>query len=77
MVKPSGRKQTAQHYVHHRQVTVRLACQAFRISQTCYRYEPQLSDENRSIKNLKTYYWNVERELEAEPLHHPMILPFN
>jgi putative transposase len=39
----------AQHYVKKRKLTIRLACQAFRISETCYRYEPKLSDENAEI----------------------------
>ncbi len=30
-------------------VSVRLACRAFSISETCYRYEPKLSDENTII----------------------------
>ena len=49
MVKPSHRKEMAQHYVNERKVSVRLACQAFRISETCYRYEPKLCDENVEI----------------------------
>ena len=39
----------AHHYVNERQVTIRLACQAFRISETCYRYESKWSDENEQI----------------------------
>ncbi len=30
-------------------VAVRLACQAFAISETCYRYQPKLSQENTEI----------------------------
>lgn len=30
-------------------VGIRLACQAFGISETCYRYQPKLSDENAEI----------------------------
>jgi putative transposase len=30
-------------------VSIRLACQAFVISETCYRYQPRLSDENAEI----------------------------
>ena len=32
-----------------RGVRIRLACAAFAISETCYRYEPKLSDENAEI----------------------------
>ena len=39
----------AQHYVTERNLTIRLVCRAFRISETCYRYEPKLSDENAEI----------------------------
>ena len=31
------------------QVSIRLACNALRISETCYRYRPKLSDENAEI----------------------------
>ena len=39
----------AHYYINQRQVTIRLACQAFRISETCYRYEPKIADENAPI----------------------------
>jgi putative transposase len=39
----------AQQAVHERGLSVRLACQAFGISETCYRYQPKLSDENAAI----------------------------
>lgn len=39
----------AKECVHQRQVSIRLACQAFSISETCYRYTPLLSDENAVI----------------------------
>lgn len=35
--------------VAHHMVSVALACRAFSISQTCYRYERRLSDENAQI----------------------------
>jgi len=35
--------------VETRQVSVRLACQAFAISETCYRYQPRLDAENAKI----------------------------
>jgi putative transposase len=31
------------------EVSIRIACRAFAISGTCYRYQPKLSDENAEI----------------------------
>lgn len=39
----------AQWAVRHRLVSIRLACRAFCLSETCYRYRPKLSDENELI----------------------------
>jgi putative transposase len=39
----------AQQAVTARGVSIRLACHAFDISETCYRYQPKLSDENAKI----------------------------
>ena len=39
----------AQQAVTARGLSVRLACQAFAISETCYRYQPKLSDENAEV----------------------------
>mgnify|MGYP000379599905 FL=1 len=49
MVKPSQRKELAQQAVSNNAVSIRLACQAFSISETCYRYQPLLSSENKKI----------------------------
>lgn len=49
MVKPSRRKEMAQHAVVRKGVSIRLACSAFRVSETCYRYCPILSSENEEI----------------------------
>lgn len=49
MVKPSRRKEMAQTYVASRGVSIRLACAAFGISESCYRYQPKLSSENAEI----------------------------
>lgn len=42
----------AQHAVASHPMSVRLAGVAFSISETCYRYEEKLSDENTYIANL-------------------------
>lgn len=39
----------AQQAVIVRGASIRLACEAFDISETCYRYQPKLSDENTEI----------------------------
>ena len=39
----------ARRAVEVRGVSIRLACQAFDISETCYRYQAKLSDENAKV----------------------------
>lgn len=49
MVKPSHRKEMAIGYKSTRKLSTRLVCQAFNISETCFRYKPLLCDENAEI----------------------------
>lgn len=49
MVKPCERKQLAQQSVANKGLTIKLACQIFSISETCYRYHAKLSTENQLI----------------------------
>lgn len=49
MVRPSSRREMAKQAVTQRGVSIRVACQAFSISETCYHYQPKLSDENAEI----------------------------
>ena len=49
MVRPSSRREMAKQAVTQRSVSIRVACQAFAISETCYHYQPKLSDENAEI----------------------------
>ncbi len=49
MVKPSRLKEVAQDAVKCRGVSIRLACSAVGVSETCYRYQPKLSSENAEI----------------------------
>jgi putative transposase len=49
VVKPAARKVFAQWAVKYRQVSIRLACAIFSVSQTCYRYEPLHRDENEEV----------------------------
>ena len=49
MVKPSRRKEMAQNAVKERSVSIRLACEAFAVSETCYRYQAKNSGDNALI----------------------------
>jgi putative transposase len=48
------RREMAATAVERRGVSVALACRAFGVSETCYRYSPLLSDENEQIADLLT-----------------------
>ena len=48
-MRPSQRKEMARKAVEEKSLTIRLACAAFTISETCYRYKPKLSSENDEI----------------------------
>lgn len=52
MVRPSLRREMAKETVKVKKLNIRQSCDAFDISQTCYRYEPKLSDENELIADL-------------------------
>ena len=49
MVKPSQRREVAKQAVSSRAVSIRLACLAVGISETCYRYQAVNSGENATI----------------------------
>ena len=49
VVKPSQRKEMALAAVLNKAVSIRLACQAFGVSQTCYRYQAKLFSDNGLI----------------------------
>ena len=49
MVKPSRRREMALKAVTENGISIRLACWMFCISETCYRYQAKLSDENIEI----------------------------
>ncbi len=52
MVRPSSRCRMAKEAVSGKKLNIRQACDAFGISQTCYRYEKKLVSENEMISNL-------------------------
>lgn len=49
MVRPSRRREMAKRAVEQHGISIRLACQLFQVSQTCYRYEAKLNAENELI----------------------------
>lgn len=49
MVRPSQRREMARKAVADRRISIRHACETFGLSQTCYRYQAKLSDENAVI----------------------------
>jgi len=49
VVKPSSRKEMAHRAVSEKGLSIRLACSIFSISETCYRYQHKLRDENALI----------------------------
>lgn len=49
MVKPSRRREMAQRAVTEWGLSIRSACQAFQIIQSCYRYEAKQHAENEEI----------------------------
>src|SRR5471030_2120696 len=79
MVAPSQRREMAQWAVAQRSATIRLACQAFGISQTCYRYRAKLDAENAVVADWLVRLTNNQRNwgfgqgaggmLEAERPH--------
>lgn len=61
MVRPSLRKEMAKQAVEKKGISIRLACSAFVISQTCYRYSPKLSEENELIADWLIRLTNNQR----------------
>jgi len=49
VVKPFRRRTLAREAVTERGISIRLACETYGISETCYRYQPQQSDQNAEI----------------------------
>lgn len=45
----SRRREMAQHAVQTRDVSIRLACEAFSVSRTCYRYVAKADAENAQL----------------------------
>lgn len=52
MTRPSQRRELAEKAVAQRGVSIALACRAFDVSETCYRFSPKLDEENERIADL-------------------------
>lgn len=61
MVKPSQRREMAKQAVEQKGISIRLSCVAFAISETCYRYQPKLSEENDEIADWLTRLTHNQR----------------
>ena len=48
-MRPSRRREMAETAVNEQGISIRLACEIFSVSQTCYRYKPKFSSENELI----------------------------
>jgi putative transposase len=61
VVKPSQRREMAQETVSLGRASIRLACNIFVVSETCYRYQPKLSRENEKIADWLIRLANNQR----------------
>ncbi len=61
MVRPSQRKEMAQWAVRYKSASIRFACRTFSISETCYRYQPKLRDENELIADWLVALTNAKK----------------
>jgi putative transposase len=52
VIRPAQRREMAEKRWQRRGVSIALACRAFEVSETCYRYSPKLDDENEQIADL-------------------------
>jgi len=52
MIRPTQRQELAVKAVAMKGVSIALACRAFDVSQTYYRYSPKLDEENEQIADL-------------------------
>ena len=50
-MRPSHRREMAQRAVRAKAFPIRLACEAFRVSESCYRYEAKSNAENEQMAN--------------------------
>ncbi len=51
VVRPFHRRDMAKNAVQHKGVVIRLACEVFRVGESCYRHESRQNAENEAIAN--------------------------
>ena len=61
MVRPSQHKELSEWAVRYRSASIALACRAFNISETYYRYQPKLSEENELIADWLVALTNAKK----------------
>ena len=62
------RRETAETAVERRGVSIALACRAFGVSETCYRYSPKLRAENEEIADLLVRLTEARKTWECHEL---------
>lgn len=84
-MKPARRRELAQQAVVDQSISIRVACEAYGISESCYRYQAKLSDENAEIADwlirLTTEQsdwgfgqcYNYLRNVEGYPVNHKRV----
>jgi putative transposase len=53
MSRPAQRRELAENAVAQKEASIALACRAFGVSETCYRYSPHRNEENERIADLR------------------------
>ena len=61
MTRPAQRRELAEKAVATKGVSIALACRAFGVSETCFRYSPKRYDENEMIADLLVGLTNVHK----------------
>ena len=62
MERPSSRREMAIKVVQERGLPIRVACFAFRISESCYRYDRKTNAENEEIANWLLHLTDNHRD---------------
>lgn len=61
MTRPAQRREMAEKVVAMKGVSIALACRAFGVSETCFRYSPKRDDENEMIADVLVRLTNVHK----------------
>ena len=61
MTRPAQRRELAEKAVATKGVSIALACRAFGVSETCFRYSPKRDEENEMIADLLMGLTNVHK----------------